>query len=491
MLQFSRRGLLAASGGAAAALALPLRANANAHVESLTATTRTIDVGGRAATVNGIFNARGSQGLVLEPGQRFRVDLTNDLRASTILHWHGQVPPNAQDGAPNTSPLVEPGATRSFDFETRPGTYWMHSHVAAHELELLAAPLIVRSAADVAADRQEVVLFLQDFSFLPAAQVLAAVTGMDGDMDDHGHDAPAAPAAGGMPGMAAMGGMAGMAGMAGMGEMGEMDLNDFEFDAYLANDRTLDDPEVVPVERNGRVLLRIINAASMTAFRIDLGSQQGRLVAVDGSAVQAVTASRFGIVQAQRLDIEIDIPGAVAVPVLAMREGARQQTGIVLAPAGATVTRIAGMSDQAHAPVSTDLGQEMMLRAANPLPVRAADRSHMLMLEGQMAPYVWTINGQGWGKHSPIPARSGERVEITMGNMSMMAHPMHLHGHVFQVVGLNGMRIAGAERDTVVVPPHGHVTIAFDAGEVAPWLFHCHHIAHMASGMMTEIAVTA
>ena len=45
----------------------------------------------------------------------------------------------------------------------------MHSHVPVQEMELLAAPLIVRSAADVAADRQEVVMFLHDFSFRPAA----------------------------------------------------------------------------------------------------------------------------------------------------------------------------------------------------------------------------------------------------------------------------------------------------------------------------------
>jgi FtsP/CotA-like multicopper oxidase with cupredoxin domain len=35
----------------------------------------------------------------------------------------------------------------------------------------------------------------------------------------------------------------------------------------------------------------------------------------------------------------------------------------------------------------------------------------------------------------------------------------------------------------------GMVTIAFDAGEVAPWMLHCHHMAHMATGMMTELDV--
>ena len=115
----------------------------------------------------------------------------------------------------------------------------------------------------------------------------------------------------------------------------------------------------------------------------------------------------------------------------------------------------------------------------------------MIMLAGSMQPYFWTINGTIWGQHQPIPARSGERVSLTFHNMSMMGHPMHLHGHVFQVVGINGRRMAGALRDTVYVPPMTMVEIALDAGEAARWLLHCHHMAHMATGMMTELSVAA
>jgi FtsP/CotA-like multicopper oxidase with cupredoxin domain len=70
----------------------------------------------------------------------------------------------------------------------------------------------------------------------------------------------------------------------------------------------------------------------------------------------------------------------------------------------------------------------------------------------------------------------------------MMAHPMHLHGHHFQVVGLNGAPVNGAVRDTVLVPVNGSVTIAFDANNPGRWLFHCHNLYHMATGMMTEVA---
>ena len=71
-------------------------------------------------------------------------------------------------------------------------------------------------------------------------------------------------------------------------------------------------------------------------------------------------------------------------------------------------------------------------------------------------------------------------------NETMMPHPMHLHGHAFQVVALDGRPIAGAVRDTVLVPPKGNVRFAFDADNPGRWGFHCHNLYHMATGMITE-----
>ena len=64
-----------------------------------------------------------------------------------------------------------------------------------------------------------------------------------------------------------------------------MDLNDYNWDAYLTNDRTLSDPEIIMVEKGGRVKLRVINGASATVFWIDTGGLSARLVAVDGHAI--------------------------------------------------------------------------------------------------------------------------------------------------------------------------------------------------------------
>ncbi len=491
MLSLSRRGFLAASAATAASLVLPARVRAQSARMSLTATSRTLDIKGRAANVWGLTDGTGRSGLVLDPGQAFAVDLKNTLTEPTIIHWHGQIPDNAQDGVPDLPmPMLQPGEIRAYDFAARPGTHWMHAHIPAHEMLLLAAPLIVRRDEDVQADRQEVTLFLHDFSFKSPAEVLTEITGgasMAGM--DHGQPEQGAMDHSGMDmGAMGQGGMMAMPGMDGMA----MDLNDYNFDAYLANDRTLDDPEVVQVDKGGQVLVRVINAAAATVFWIDTGALPGRLVAVDGEPVQPLPGSRFGVAMGQRLDIELDVPReGGAYPVLAFREGAKERTGVILATPGAAVAKIADLSERDHPAFSGDLAQESLLRAVTPLPERAPASQPMLMLGGSMMPYVWTINGQTWGTHVPVTAKSGDRVEMMFHNMSMMAHPMHLHGHAFQVVSTGGARFAGAVRDTVHVPPMGMVTVALDAGEAARWMLHCHHMPHLSTGMMTEFAVSA
>ena len=109
------------------------------------------------------------------------------------------------------------------------------------------------------------------------------------------------------------------------------DLNDVKYDAFLANDRTLRDPEVVKIEPGGRVLLRIINSSSMSAFHIDLGELEGELIAVDGFEIVPVTGRRFPIAVAQRLDIRLAIPAPLQLSRSGSAGGRKQTNGHRLA----------------------------------------------------------------------------------------------------------------------------------------------------------------
>jgi FtsP/CotA-like multicopper oxidase with cupredoxin domain len=276
----------------------------------------------------------------------------------------------------------------------------------------------------------------------------------------------------------ASGSMAGMAGMA--------DINDIDFDAYLANDRTLADPEVVRVAAGGAVRLRIINGADSTNFTIELGAIEGELIAVDGQPIQPIRGRSFPMAMAQRLDIRLRLPaGEGAYPILAAREDDTIRTGIVLATKAAKISRIAERGAKKAAIVGLEL--EARLRPVEPLVVRPAQRTRTVLLGGDMQRYIWTMDGAVYGQNKPIEVASGERVELVIENTTGMAHPMHLHGTVFQVVAIGGKRLNGARRDTVMVPPNSTVTIAFDADNPGRWAFHCHNAYHQEAGMMSSV----
>ncbi|MCF3945685.1 multicopper oxidase family protein [Acidiphilium iwatense] len=487
-LPTSRRWLLASGAALGAVPLLPATVRAETAPKRLVAGTGSLEVDGKPARVFRLTGPDGRPGITLEPGERFAVDLVNQAGGRTIIHWHGQLPPWTDDGFPwPQTPPIAPGATKSYDFAPIPGTFWMHSHQGLQEQGLMAAPLIVRDAAELREDRQDIVLLLHDFSFRAPDELLAGLIrttpeqahAMARQIENLSSPQPPSRSAG-QSGMTAMP----MNGMH-MGSGMAMDLNDIAYDAYLANDRTLSDPEIVRVGKGGRLRLRIINGASASQFWIDLGSLAGRVVAADGHPVHPVPGSRFPIAIAQRLDILIDLPRHGAFPVLAQVEGRRDRAGIVLATQGARIGRIAALAPHPAKPVDNTL--EARLSAMRPIRPRRPDRVHRIVLSGRMTPFAWALNGQYWPKIEPLMLTKGQRVEIELVNRSMMAHPMHLHGHAFQVIALDGKPIAGAVRDTVLVQPRmGSVRIAFDADNLGRWAFHCHNLYHMMTGMMME-----
>lgn len=469
MPHLNRRSLLGGFAAIGAATMLPSGpAIAADQSRRLIVTRRSLEVLGRPASVFGIVDEHGRPGLVLGAGERFSLALDNRLDEPTSIHWHGQTPAPELDGIAETGyvPPLAASEVRAFDFAARPGTHWMHSHHELQEQSLMTAPLIVRTREDEQADLQEVTVILNDFSFRDPAEIFAGLTG--GAAMDHG--------SGAMDRSARSMDMSSMAGM---------DLNDVEYDAFLANDRTLADPLVVTTEKNGRVRLRLINGAASTAFWIDLGGIEASAVAVDGNAIAPRAGSRFPLAQAQRLDLIVDVPAGAVVPVFAQREGDTARTGVILAAPGARIEKLAAAADIAAGPL--EMAFESEISAASGLSPWAADIRHSVMLTGSMAPYSWTLDDKPWAQRRKLEVSAGQRVELELMNHTMMAHPMHLHGHHFQVVSINGKALAGAVRDTVLVPSMGTVVVAFDADNPGRWLYHCHNLYHMMAGMMSEL----
>ena len=120
--------------------------------------------------------------------------------------------------------------------------------------------------------------------------------------------------------------------------------------------------------------------------------------------------------------------------------------------------------------------------------VRAPSRTLDIHLTGNMERYMWSFDGVKLSEPAePIPFRLNERVRVTLINDTMMPHPIHLHGHFFELV--TGHGAFGPRKHTVNVPPGGKMTFDVTADAAGDWAFHCHNLYHMTAGMMRVVTV--
>ena len=128
------------------------------------------------------------------------------------------------------------------------------------------------------------------------------------------------------------------------------------------------------------------------------------------------------------------------------------------------------------------------LRALRPTTLDSTKkwREIKLTLTGNMLRYIWSFDHKTLSVADAIPIRRGENVRMVLQNLTMMRHPMHLHGHVFRLVNAQGAY--SPMKNTFDIPSMGVVTIEFDANAEQDWFFHCHTLYHMAAGMGRVIA---
>ncbi|MDX3900214.1 MAG: copper resistance system multicopper oxidase [Sphingobium sp.] len=133
--------------------------------------------------------------------------------------------------------------------------------------------------------------------------------------------------------------------------------------------------------------------------------------------------------------------------------------------------------------------RDLMATDRNP-DTRAPSRVMEIHLTGNMERYMWAFDGVKFSElRGSIPFRKDERVRVTLVNDTMMAHPIHLHGHYFELV--TGHGDYAPRKHTVNVAPGGKVTFDVTMGAPGDWAFHCHLLYHMHAGMMQVVSVRA
>jgi FtsP/CotA-like multicopper oxidase with cupredoxin domain len=443
---------------------------------TLTAAPATVRLGGRTVQTWAFNGQVPGPELRLAAGDTLRATVVNRLPQPLTMHWHGIALRNDMDGVPDvTQPPIATGGSFTYTFTVpHAGTFWYHPHTGVQLDRGLYGPLIVTPR--VPDGVRDLPVLLDDWTDGLAEnpdQVLARLrAGATGSPGSSGHDMSSMQHE--MAGMDMGDGMP----MSGTHE----DTGDVTYPAYLANGRTPDSPAVYDVRPGQRVRLRLIDAGADTTFQVAAAGSRLTVVATDGYDVQPVTVDTLKLAMGERYDVELTAPASGVLPVVALADGKKGQALVVLRVSGSALPT----ADLRPAELA---GRQLRLSdlhatAQDALADRAPDRTYRVQLTGGMARYDWGLRVPRVDGVT-MPVRQGQRVRLVFTNLTMMAHPIHLHGHTFQVVSRSG---TGPRKDTVLVPAMGTVTVDLDADNPGQWMLHCHNAYHGAAGMMTQLS---
>jgi len=422
-----------------------------------------VDLGGRITSTWAYGDSVPGKAFRATAGDRVTVAVHNSLPESTSVHWHGLAIRNDMDGVPGvTTPAIESGGDFDFDFTVPdPGTHWFHPHTGLQLDRGLYAPFIIDDPREPGDYDAEWVVVLDDWT-----------DGVGQTPDQIFADLVAAGDKAG-PEM-------------GMGHGGMMsDGGDVTYPLHLINGRPDDDPETLAARPGDRVRLRIINAGADTIFTVALADHQLRVTHTDGYPVRPVATSALRIGMGERYDAIVDLSdGAFALVAEPVGKPGLARAVVRTSRSAAAPPVTARPAELNRYPLN--LGALQVSESAA-LPARDPDSLQNIALGGSMAPYVWTINGATHDHATPLTIRQGEAGRLRISNMSMMSHPVHLHGHTFQLGDAGG---TGARKDTVLIPPMGAVNVDFAANNPGQWMVHCHNAYHAEAGMMTRLDYT-
>lgn len=380
-------------------------------------------------------------------GEWLRVRFINRLPVPTTIHWHGIRLPLAMDGVPYVSQLpVLPGEYFDYQFQVPDaGSFWYHPHVASGEQlgRGLVGPLIVEER-EPTGFRHERTLSLKSWHV----------------------DAQGAFTAFSVPREAARGGTPGR--------------------LSTVNGRhapTLELPA-------GQVVrLRLLNLDNSLTYRLNLPGGEARIYALDGNPVEPRPLGQgYWLGPGMRIELGLKVPAAGSE--LPLRNGP---------------LRLATLRAVESAEATTDWPPAL---PANPIAepdLAAAETLSFnfewagavsLGLEQGAAHSFWQINGQAWDINDktcadrPIARLQRDKSYIfELRNLSQYQHPIHLHGMTFKVLASDRKPIIPYFTDTYLLGKNERARVALVADNPGLWMFHCHVIDHMETGLMASIEV--
>lgn len=403
----------------------------------------------RALTFNSIAPA---PILHAKQGQRLRIKLVNKLNQATTIHWHGIRLQNAMDGVPYLSqPPVAPGESFVYDFTVPDaGTFWYHPHINSVEQlsKGMVGLLIVEEAQPLAFDA-DIPLILKKWR-----------------LDDDGSFLPLST-----PRKAAR-----------MGTPGTWQTVNSQHDP------------VISIPAGGTVRLRIANLDNTLTYDLWIDHLNVQHLAYDGMPLNPSRVQEYYLLGAgMRIDAGFVAPteSGKEIPIYRRRGMNRERLCILKTIASPTPAR-----------------QNIPTLPPNPITLPKLNEAETLRFtfdwSGAVAPIgesgkpsFWAINKIPWPGISPgnIPQplarlKLGKSYIFELVNTSQYRHPIHLHGVVFTVLKSNKRDIQPYQADTVMLGKYETIHIAFAADNPGRWMYHCHLIEHMKTGLMGYIEIS-
>lgn len=410
-------------------------------------------------------------------GDELSVRVSNGLDHDTSVHWHGIALRNDMDGAAPATPNIKPGNDFTYTFSApHAGTYWAHPHTGLDADHGLYLPVVIDDPADRGRYDAEWIVVLDDWTSgagQSPQEIYDGLRAMANMGHMGGHD------------MSGMGDMPGMAGMATSPLLGG-DAGDVKYPYFLANGRIPAAPTVFNAKPGQRIRLRIINAGADTAFRVALAGHRMTVTHTDGFPVDPVDVDALLLGMGERYDV-IVTAGDGVFPLVAVAEGKDSAARAILSTGAGTAPDAAFRPAELNRKIGTVA--DFTATGAVDLGPITPDVTLAAELTGSMMKYDWGINGRGFDNRTALTIRQGQRALMTFTNSTTMWHPMHLHGHTFQVLQADGRR--GPRKDTLIVLPRQKLTVALVADNPGEWMLHCHNAYHQEAGMMTTLAYTS
>ncbi|MDC0612216.1 multicopper oxidase family protein [Vibrio sp.] len=406
----------------------------------------------------------GFDGLIPAPqirckqGQPVTIHFTNKLDEPTTIHWHGLRIPIEMDGVPFLSqkPIL-PGETFTYRF-TPPdaGTFWYHPHMnSVKQLGMGLVGLII-------VDEAENVHFGQDVS------VMLKHWHLDQSGSWKSLMIPRYSARMGTP-----------------GEWGT--VNGQHNPTMVILPKTL-------------TRVRIANVDNTITYPVTVKGTDAWVIAIDGNPIAApALLSQHKLGPGMRLDIAFVSPSSGSQIELQYLKGKY--------PFPLCRFDIKGQDPQEVVPEQHYIPSLPL----NPIPTPDLENAHLidfvfewegaltpLNQDGKAVPQFWLMNKRAWEGMSmdsiPEPLAKlelGKTYIFSMKNVTQYHHPIHLHGHTFLVLELDGIKLDSPfHTDTVLLGKNGSAKVAFVANNPGRWMYHCHVIEHMKTGLMGYIQVT-